>query len=85
MKLIYFCVLQTYIVYMGDLPKSDSSVASVHTNMLQKVIGWLVVSHFVMTHLSLQKSVLLYTPYFGTILIITFLYFAQPGIHIFTS
>ncbi|PWA95098.1 cucumisin [Artemisia annua] len=35
--------LKTYIVYMGDLPKSDLksdlSVASVHNNMLQKVIG----------------------------------------------
>ncbi|KAK1409422.1 hypothetical protein QVD17_35948 [Tagetes erecta] len=31
--------LKTYIVYMGELPKSDFSVASLHTNMLQKVIG----------------------------------------------
>ena len=66
MKLIYFCVLQTYIVYMGDLPKSDLSMAcelpnsdlsmaSVHTNMLQKVIGSLIVSHFVTTHLSFKN------------------------------
>ncbi|KAI3793303.1 hypothetical protein L1987_35920 [Smallanthus sonchifolius] len=31
--------LKTYIVYMGDLPKSDFSVASLHTNMLQQVTG----------------------------------------------
>ncbi|KAK9077902.1 hypothetical protein SSX86_001959 [Deinandra increscens subsp. villosa] len=29
----------TYIVYMGDLPKSDFSVASLHANMLQEVTG----------------------------------------------
>nr|GEY35981.1 cucumisin-like [Tanacetum cinerariifolium] len=30
---------KTYIVYMGDLPKSGNLVASIHTNMLQTVIG----------------------------------------------
>ncbi|KAL8210712.1 hypothetical protein R6Q57_005149 [Mikania cordata] len=34
-----FQLLQTYIVYMGDLSKSDLSVASLHTNMLQEVTG----------------------------------------------
>ncbi|KAI3519986.1 hypothetical protein L1887_09207 [Cichorium endivia] len=31
--------IKTYIVYMGDLPKGDLSVASLHSNMLQKVVG----------------------------------------------
>ncbi|KAI3799883.1 hypothetical protein L1987_35188 [Smallanthus sonchifolius] len=31
--------LKTYIVYMGELPKTDFSVASLHTNMLQQVTG----------------------------------------------
>ncbi|MFS7958004.1 hypothetical protein Hanom_Chr07g00673141 [Helianthus anomalus] len=29
----------TYIVYMGDLPKTHFSVASLHSNMLQEVTG----------------------------------------------
>ncbi|KAJ9541795.1 hypothetical protein OSB04_028301 [Centaurea solstitialis] len=29
----------TYIVYMGDLPKTDFSVESLHANMLQEVVG----------------------------------------------
>ncbi|KAJ0909338.1 putative cucumisin [Helianthus annuus] len=31
--------LKTYIVYMGDLPKTHFSVASLHSNMLQEVTG----------------------------------------------
>ncbi|XP_024987212.1 cucumisin-like [Cynara cardunculus var. scolymus] len=31
--------LKTYIVYMGDLPKSDLSVASLHRNILEDVVG----------------------------------------------
>ncbi|GJU21549.1 RNA-directed DNA polymerase, eukaryota [Tanacetum coccineum] len=33
------CDRGTYIVYMGDVPKGDISAASLHTNMLQQVIG----------------------------------------------
>ncbi|KAK9061135.1 hypothetical protein SSX86_018315 [Deinandra increscens subsp. villosa] len=42
MHVLNLCINgQTYIVYMGDLPKakSDISVASLHTNMLTQVIG----------------------------------------------
>lgn len=41
-------LLQTYIVYMGDLPKTktDFSVAAVHSNMLQQVIGRLIILIF---------------------------------------
>ncbi|XP_057475364.1 cucumisin-like [Actinidia eriantha] len=31
--------LQTYIVYMGDRPKGDFSSSSLHTSMLQEVVG----------------------------------------------
>ncbi|PSR93151.1 Cucumisin like [Actinidia chinensis var. chinensis] len=31
--------LQTYIVYMGDRPKGDFSPSSLHTSMLQEVVG----------------------------------------------
>ncbi|KAF5192343.1 Dna-directed rna polymerases ii and iv subunit 5a, partial [Thalictrum thalictroides] len=30
---------QTYIVYMGDLPKGDLSVSSIHTSLLEEVVG----------------------------------------------
>ena len=46
---IYFAWLskilwtQVYIVYMGDLPKGKISASSIHTNILQEVVGRLLV------------------------------------------
>ena len=46
---IYFAWLskilwtQVYIVYMGDPPKGKISASSIHTNILQEVVGRLLV------------------------------------------
>lgn len=34
-----YVILQEYIVYMGDRPKGDLSVSSLHTSMLQAAAG----------------------------------------------
>ena len=34
---------QVYIVYLGNLPKSEISASSIHTNILQEVIGRLLI------------------------------------------
>ncbi|XP_058208208.1 cucumisin-like [Rhododendron vialii] len=39
MKLYLYAHKETYIVYMGDLPEGDFSATSLHTSMMEQVVG----------------------------------------------